>query len=116
MIPLTVPEIRRLLAALLLRPRPATPRTGWTSEAATGLAPAGTTSEPASLAMPRSPRSVSDWQGQSCGWPCRALFVVSQTLEQEGRHGQRQGRKAQQQERVVVAGRAVELEGPAAEI
>jgi hypothetical protein len=46
----------------------------------------------------------------------RALSVVLQTLEQEGRHGQRQGRKAQQQERAVVAGRAAEPEAPAAEV
>jgi hypothetical protein len=53
MIPLTVPEIRRLPAALLLRPgRPATPRSGSTGDAATRLAPAGTTSKRTSPATP----------------------------------------------------------------
>ena len=47
MIPLTVPEIRRLLAAALQRPnRPATPRTGRTGDAVTGPARTGSTSTP----------------------------------------------------------------------
>jgi hypothetical protein len=62
MIPLTVPEIRRLLAALPLRPRLPGHAAHWLHcRPATRLAPAGTTSERASLAMPRSPRSVSNW-------------------------------------------------------
>jgi hypothetical protein len=44
----------------------------------------------------------------------RALFVLH-LLEREERHGERQGRQAHQQERVVVAGCAVEPEAPAAE-
>jgi len=47
MIPLAVPEIRRLLAAAFQRPnRPATPRTGWTGDAVTRPARTGSTSAP----------------------------------------------------------------------
>lgn len=56
MIPLTVPELSRLLAH---RPRPVPPRTGSTGAAATRPAQPGTTSEPGSPAAPRFPWSAS---------------------------------------------------------
>ena len=60
MIPLTVPEIGRLLAST--RPRPAAPGTGWTGDAATRPAHAGTTSEHGSPATPRSPGQLAEWR------------------------------------------------------
>ena len=59
MIPLTVPETGRLLAA---RPHPAAPRTGWTGGAATKPAHAGTTSEQDSPAIPQLSWSASEWR------------------------------------------------------
>jgi hypothetical protein len=51
MIPLTVPEVKRLLAAASAQPaRPATPTTGPAGPAATRPAHAGTTSAPGSPA------------------------------------------------------------------
>jgi hypothetical protein len=55
MIPLTVPEIGRLLA----RPRPAPPGTGWIGVAAIKHAQPGITSALGSPATPRSPWSGS---------------------------------------------------------
>jgi Transposase domain (DUF772) len=62
MIPLTVPQIKRLLAAALAgpSPRPGTPRTGPPGPAATRPAHAGTTSAPDSSATPKSPWSASE--------------------------------------------------------
>jgi hypothetical protein len=63
MIPLTVPEIGLLLAAALLRPdRPPTPGTGWTGDAATRPAHAGSTSAHGLPGTSKLPWSDSDWR------------------------------------------------------
>ena len=60
MIPLTIPEIKRLLAALTTRPLPrGLSSTGTAGPAATRPAPDGSTNAPGSPAMPRSPCSAS---------------------------------------------------------
>jgi hypothetical protein len=62
MIPLTVPEIGLLLAAALLRPGPPTPGTGWTGDAATRPAHAGSTSAHGLPGTSKLPWSDSDWR------------------------------------------------------
>src|SRR5215467_13941703 len=62
MIPLTVPEITRLLATSPAS-RPPGHAEAWTNwRRRHQAAPAGTTSAPASPAMRRLPRSVSQWR------------------------------------------------------
>ena len=61
MIPLTIPEIKRLLAALTIRPcRPGTSSTGTHGPAATRPAHDGSTNAPDSSGTPRSPWSASE--------------------------------------------------------
>ena len=61
LIPLTVPEVKRLLAAALGRPgHPATPPAGSNGDAATRHDPAGSTSAHAWHAT--TPWSASDWR------------------------------------------------------
>ena len=63
MIPLTIPEIKHLLAdASAVPDRPATKATGWTGDDGTRHAPGGSTSAPDSPETPRSPWSASEWR------------------------------------------------------
>ena len=63
MIPLTIPEIKRLLAALTTRPLPpGTSSTGTRGPAATRPAHAGSTNAHDSPATPKSPWSASEWR------------------------------------------------------
>ena len=61
MIPLTVPQVRRLLAAAS-PPRPGHAEHWSTGDAATKPAPAGTTSAHDSPATPKLPWSASEWR------------------------------------------------------
>jgi hypothetical protein len=62
MVPLTMPQVKYLLAAVLTRPHPPGHAGRWLDwNASTKPVPAGTTGAHGSLAIPELPRSDTEW-------------------------------------------------------